>query len=178
MPIRSATPRDQDAIRTVHQLAFPEGESGTVAKLATELLLERLTPPTQSLVAEIAGTVVGHVAFSPVSIADDDGFQGYLLAPLGVKPEHQRRRLGTTLVETGIEELRNLGAQMVFVYGDPNYYGRFGFNAKLAAPYCPPYPLQYPFGWQGLTLKPAQGDRVPSPVNITCVPALCRPELW
>lgn len=178
MPVRTATSLDQDAIRTVHQLAFPATESTIVAELATALLLDTAVPSSRSLVAEISGTVVGHVAFSPVRIAGDDAVYGYLLAPLGVKPSYQRRRLGTALVETGLQDLRSLGVRMVFVYGDPNYYSRFGFNAELAAPYRPPYALQYPQGWQGLSLDGIPGDRASSPVHITCVSALCHPELW
>ncbi|MDT8342733.1 MAG: hypothetical protein RQ751_14580, partial [Longimicrobiales bacterium] len=45
---------------------------------------------TLSLVAEIDGRVIGHIAFSPVSISD--GTPGWFgLGPVSVVPEHQRR---------------------------------------------------------------------------------------
>ena len=91
-------------------------------------------------------------------------------------PDHQKQRIGTQLVETGIQRLIQMGVDTLLVYGDPNYYSRFGFSEATATPYLPPYKLQYPFGWQGLALS----DRTPptSPIPINCVASLRRPELW
>ena len=46
-----------------------------------------------------------------------------------------------------------MGVNVVFVYGDPKYYGKFGFSAEVASAYSPPYELQYPFGWQAVALN-------------------------
>lgn len=175
MQIRTATSLDKDGIHCIYWSAFPEEERGLVADLAVNLLSEKTTPKTISFVAETDGTIVGHVAFSPVTIEDSDR-PTYILAPLAVHPDHQKQRIGTQLVETGIQHLTQMGVDTLLVYGDPNYYGRFGFSDATAKPYLPPYELQYPFGWQGLLL----GDRKPptSPVRINCVAALRDPALW
>lgn len=176
MNIRVATQQDRGDIERVHWSAFPEGERELVAKLAIDLLAEDTTPPTVSLLAEADGAVVGHVAFSPVAIADHAGCQAYILAPLAVQADLQKRRIGSTLVEHGMRQLAAAGAHVVFVYGDPEYYGRFGFTADAARNYTTPYPLQYPFGWQAVILNACGiGD---DPAVITCVGALCHPELW
>ncbi len=176
MNIRVATSQDQDDIQSLHMCAFPEGESEIISKLAINLLLEKTTPETISLVAETEGAVVGHVAFSPVIIDINENFLGYILAPLGVKPDFQKHRIGSKLVESGIQQLSMMGVNVVFVYGDPKYYGRFGFSADAAHQYTPPYPLEYPFGWQAMVLN--QCDTEASPGAITCVPSLCDPKLW
>lgn len=80
-----------------------------------------------SLVAEIEGQVVGHVAFSPVRISD--GSQNwYGLGPVSVLPEHQRQGIGMALIREGLSMLKGLGAQGCCLVGDPNYYRRFGFQ--------------------------------------------------
>mgnify|MGYP001817828606 CR=1 FL=1 len=176
MKIGPATAAAKHAVRDVLLAAFPGGEGESVAKLAIELLKDESTPPTLSLVAETESAVVGYVAFSPVSFGPDERAQGYILAPLGVAPGHQKHRIGSRLVESGKQQLTKMGAAILFVYGDPGYYGRFGFTAEAAAPYIPPYPLQYPFGWQAVVLN--DGSARSSPARIACVPALCDPELW
>jgi len=179
MQPRRATRSDRGAVHGVHWAAFAESERALVARLAVRLLSERTTPPTISLVAEVDGVVAGHVAFSPVTIesaGDTQDLHGYILAPLAVRPELQKRRIGTRLVETGISELSGAGVDVVFVYGDPEYYGRFGFSARAAEGYIPPYELEYPSGWQGLVLGACATRE--SPAAITCVPALSDPALW
>ena len=175
MQIRIATSLDKDGIHHVHWSAFPEEERELVAKLAVDLLSEKTTPQTISFVAEVESTIIGHVAFSPVTIDGSDR-PTYILAPLAVTPDHQKQRIGTQLVKTGIQQLTQMGIDTLLVYGDPNYYSRFGFSEATAKPYLPPYKLQYPFGWQGLALS----DRTPptSPVQINCVAALQDPALW
>ena len=176
MSIRIATSLDRDDVRDVHLCAFPEGEREIVSKLAINLLSERTTPQTISLVVETEGAVVGHVAFSPVTIDNNENLQGYILAPLGVKPDYQKRRIGSKLIESGMQQLLKMGVNTLFVYGDPEYYSKFGFSADVADRYTPPYKLQYPFGWQAIILNECNIAK-PS-INIACVTSLCDPELW
>jgi len=82
---------------------------------------------TVSLVAEIGGRVVGHIAFSPVTISDgSDGWYG--VGPLSVLPEFQMRGIGKSLVYRGLSSLTALGAKGCVLVGDPRYYERFGFR--------------------------------------------------
>lgn len=164
-------------MQNLYLSAFPEHERGLVSKLAVDLLAEETVPPTISLAAEADGAIVGHVAFSPVTFpeARDDSL-AYILAPLAVAPAYQKRGIGSHLVKSGIQRLVPLGAALLFVYGDPNYYSRFGFSARAAEDFIPPYPLLYPFGWQALALNnsPQKG----TPKKITCVQSLNHPALW
>ena len=176
MLIRMATSLDRDNVRDVYLAAFAEGERGIVSRLAINLLSEETIPQTISLVAETEGAVVGHGAFSPVTIGADENCQGYILAPLGVKPGYQKRHIGSKLVKSGMRQLTGMGVDILFVYGDPGYYSRFGFSADNAVRYTPPYRLQHPFGWQAIALKERGSER--APVKITCVTSLCDPELW
>lgn len=174
MFLRIATLRDQDAIHAVHWAAFPPEECEPVAQLAVDLLDTATNPGTTSWVAEIDQEVVGHVAFSPVTSAAHPDFRGAILAPVAVKPSHHRRGIARTLIEQAIRHEKEQGTEVVLVYGDPAFYGRFGFTVEAAEGLKAPFPLEFPFGWQGIDFRT-------SPVlisDLTCVPSLQREELW
>ena len=120
--VRIESASDAKAVRSVIESAFGRQ---TEADLAEEL---RGSPGVFSLVATQAADVVGHVMFSPVVIhALKDRGTGLGLAPLSVRPDWQRRGVGTALVLAGLEEARRLGVAVVVVLGHPGYYPRFGF---------------------------------------------------
>ncbi len=174
--IREATRLDLESIREVHSRAFAEGERQIVSTLAVNLLSNETSPETIALIAERNGTVVGHIAFSPVTIDGNEAWTGYILAPLGVTPEYQGIKIGSKLIESGIARISDIGVTVLFVYGDPNYYGKFGFKAEAASRYLPPYVLQYPFGWQAIILN--EVGSLQSTANISCVTSLCDSKLW
>ena len=92
-----------------------------------------------SLVAKIDGTIVGHVAISPVSISD--GATGwYGLGPISVAPEYQRQGIGSRLMREALRVLRELGASGCVLLGESRYYNRFGFrvDSNLKLPGVPP----------------------------------------
>ena len=82
---------------------------------------------TISLVAEADGRVIGHIAFSPVTISD--GTRGwYGLGPLSVLPAYQRQGIGKALIDEGLSRLKALQARGCCLVGHPEYYRRFGFT--------------------------------------------------
>lgn len=174
--IRNATKLDRDSVREIHLCAFPKNENEAVSKLAVDLLDEDTTPETISLVAEVDGSLVANIGFSPLTIHDNHQWSGYILAPLAVKPEYQKSQIGSALIKDGIKQLSNMDVNILFVYGDPKYYSKFGFKPELASNYAPPYTLEHPFGWLALILK--EGISIQSLTQITCVDSLNHPELW
>jgi putative acetyltransferase len=112
--------RDVAAIRGVHEAAFPtHAEARLVDALRTNgrLLL--------SIVASDGAGVVGHVAFSPVQVGEASGLG---LAPMAVLPEHQSQGVGALLVREGLATCAAQRRGFVVVLGEPEYYGRFGFE--------------------------------------------------
>ena len=76
--------------------------------------------------ADDAGTIVGHIGFSPATI--DHAVCGWFqMAPVSVSPEVQHRGIGSALIEAGIANLKGNGAKGIAVVGNPAYYTRFGF---------------------------------------------------
>lgn len=119
--VRPEAAADVAAVYAVHAAVFPtDAEARLVNALRAAGRL------SVSLVAEDGGQVVGHVAFSPVSVAGAAGGLG--LAPLGVTPAWQRRGVGGRLVREGLAVVAWFGAGFVVVLGHPGYYPRFGFR--------------------------------------------------
>jgi putative acetyltransferase len=112
---------DVAAIHGVHAASFPtELEARLVG------LLRAAGRLPVSLVAEVGGAVVGHIAFSPVTAAS--GAAGAGLAPVAVAAPHRRQGIAAELVRVGLEACRTAGFGWTVVMGEPAYYSRFGFH--------------------------------------------------
>jgi putative acetyltransferase len=132
--ITNETAADVAAIRAVTISAFLHAPHTSHTEQFIVDALRGAGQLTLSLVAKVDGTVVGHIAISPVSVSD--GATGwYGLGPLSVAPEYQRRGIGSRLVGEALRLLRERGAAGCVLLGEPRYYNRFGFridpNLKL-----------------------------------------------
>ncbi len=124
--IRDETKSDGPAITTVTVAAFERLELSSHTEQFIVAALRAAQALTLSLVAEVDGRVVGHIAFSPVTISD--GAPGwYGLGPVSVLPEYQRRGIGKALIRAGLSRLKDLGAKGCCLVGHPDYYPKFGF---------------------------------------------------
>jgi putative acetyltransferase len=112
---------DIQAIHAVLASAFPtDAEAKVVDALRSSGRL------SLSLVADANGDVVGHVAFSPVTV--DGTPMGWGMAPVAVKPGFQRQGIGGALIEEGLKQAKETGVPFVVVLGHPEYYPKFGFE--------------------------------------------------
>jgi putative acetyltransferase len=137
--IRNETAADVRAIEAVTVAAFLNAPHTSRTEHSIVDALRKAGKLTISLVADAKGTVVGHVAVSPVSISD--GATGwYGLVPISVAPEYQRRGIGSRLMREALRVLREQGAAGCVLLGEPAYYSRFGFQVdpNLSLPGVPP----------------------------------------
>jgi putative acetyltransferase len=125
--IRCETDADIDAIRDVTVSAFRTLEISSHTEQFIIAALRAAKCLTVSLVAEVDGRVVGHIAFSPVTISDGTR-NWYGLGPVSVLPEYQRQGIGKALIEKGLSRLKNLNARGICLVGHPDYYKKFGFK--------------------------------------------------
>ncbi len=139
--IRSEEPADVEVIHSIHKSAFPtEAEARLVDRLREERKL------ALSLIAEVEKGVVGHVAFSPVSVdPQSPAKRGLGLGPVAVQPEWQRKGIGEQLIMRGIEDCRREGYSYMVVLGEPEYYGRFGFRRASMFGLANEYGVDDPF---------------------------------
>jgi putative acetyltransferase len=124
--IRSETNADIGTITRVTIAAFKTLE---ISNHTEQFIVEALRVAqalTISLVAEVNGRVIGHIAFSPVTISDGTR-NWYGLGPVSVLPEYQRQGIGKALIREGLSRLRDINAQGCCLVGHPDYYRKFGF---------------------------------------------------
>ena len=175
MKIRESVENDTKFIRRVHQNAFDQSEGETVSQLAIDLLEDKTALPILSLVAEQDNEIIGNVIFSSVTIEGAEGVSAYILAPLAVTRFAQRNGIGTLLINKGLETLKERGAEIVLVYGDPNYYMRTGFKADHNLK--PPHKLKYPEeAWMAQEL--VEGILTKTRGMVQCASSLNSPEYW
>ncbi len=132
--IRNETDADVIAITEVTIAAFKALE---ISNHTEQFIVEALRAAgalTISLVAESGGRVVGHIAFSPVTVSD--GTQNwYGLGPVSVLPEYQRQGIGKALIDEGLKRLKEMDAQGCCLVGHPEYYKKFGFKNSSSLVY-------------------------------------------
>lgn len=127
LTIRPEKAVDIDRITQILEAAFEDHPHSNQKEhlLVSELRAEDAL--TLSLVAEVDENIVGHIAFSEVTINGIfDSWYG--LAPASVDPEYQNRGIGSWLIESGLTELKNRDAKGCVLVGEPEYYRRFGFQ--------------------------------------------------
>ena len=129
MAIREERPGDHAAIRAVVTAAFGRADEADLVDA-----LRANGDSVLSLVAE-EDRIIGHVLFSRMAAP----FRALGLAPVAVLPDRQRFGVGCSLIRAGLEAAHHAGWQGAFVFGNPDFYRRFGFDASLAAGFASPY---------------------------------------
>ena len=127
MIIRNETNADIEAITEVTIAAFKNLPISNQTEHFIIKALRSADALTISLVAEIDECVVGHIAFSPVTISDGTK-DWYGLGPISVLPKYQKQGIGKSLVHKGLSLLKALGGQGCALVGYPDYYKQFGFR--------------------------------------------------
>jgi putative acetyltransferase len=125
--IRSETDADINVITKVTVAAF---KTLAISNHTEQFMIQALRVAKAlsiSLVAEVGGRVVGHIAFSPVTISDGTR-NWYGLGPVSVLPDYQRQGIGTALIREGLSWLKEMKARGCCLVGHPDYYRKLGFK--------------------------------------------------
>jgi putative acetyltransferase len=136
----AARPEDEDGILAVVEAAFSDATRDAGEDLGIVRATWAATDADHciELVADDQGTVVAHVLAAPGKI---DGASASVagVAPVCVAPSHQRRGIGTALMQSLIDAAAARGWPLLVLLGDPAYYARFGFEAAgpLGLTYAP-----------------------------------------
>lgn len=131
MIIRPESRHDQKEIEQLTYLAFKNHPHHDIGAEPTEqIIINKLREDnalTLSLVAEDSHRILGHIAFSPITL-NDQPTQWVGLGPMSVHPEYQRKGIGRSLIQQAFPLLQEMNVEGIVVLGDPNYYSRFGFD--------------------------------------------------
>lgn len=85
--------------------------------------------PELDYVAVHDGKVVGNIMYTRAKIVLDRSGEREVLCfgPLAVDPAFQGQGVGSALIERTKTLSRELGYKAILIFGDPEYYSRFGF---------------------------------------------------
>ena len=159
--IRRESPGDADAVRRVHDAAFPPGDGTSTgeSRLVDDLRPSASWIPALSIVAETPDEgVVGHVLATRGALVPTDGttsIPALGVAPVGVVPAHQHLRIGSSLLYALIGAAQAMDEPLLCLLGNPAYYSRFGFVLAARHGVLPPVPGWAPH-FQALVLDAAR----------------------
>lgn len=82
-----------------------------------------------SYVACDEDSIIGSIIYSKAKVINDQNqeFEVLCMGPLSVLPSFQRKGIGSLLMNHSIEKARGLGFKAIIIFGNPEYYRRFGF---------------------------------------------------
>lgn len=129
--------QDSDAGPVADVITRAFADDGRVARLASAL--RSRTDRQAGLVAVEDGRVVGHAHLSVSWVdAPTELVEVLTLSPLAVLPERQSRGVGTLLLDRTRAVAEQLGAPLLFLEGDPGFYGPRGWLPAADLGFTPP----------------------------------------
>ena len=143
------------------------GEGALIGDLVSDLLAETPTEDIRVFCAEDEGHAIGAAIFTRLTYSEDPHVV-FLLSPMAVAPERQRRGIGQALLSQAFEALRSECIQIVITYGDPNYYGRVGIHANHRRS-CPRAAAAQVTSWVDRTVSDRKADASPSRAIDLCI---------
>jgi len=86
--------------------------------------------PELDLVAVVGDEVVGHMITTKARVVDAQNEEHEVLCagPLSVLPDYQKNGIGTMMMYQSIMTAKELGYSGMILFGNPDYYHRFGFR--------------------------------------------------
>jgi len=151
-----------------------ETEGQLIGNLVSELIA---TSEPQNLIGFVSisgGDIVGSIFFSRLDLPSEK--MAFILSPVAIATNEQGKGMGQQLINYGISHLKSLSVNMVFTYGDPNFYSKIGFKPISESIVKAPLKLTYPEGWlaqslDGSSIKAMEGTS-------HCVEALNDQKYW
>jgi putative acetyltransferase len=172
-------PEDRPALAPLLLAAFGPAEGPEIVVLTDALMSDPSAEPRHALAARDGGQLVGMVILSHARLEGAGAPATVsLLAPLAVTPERHAQGIGSRLVRAGFARLTEAGVPLVFTFGDPAYYGRFGFEPAMPRGLQAPHPIQdeHRDAWVVHALAP---DALASAAGkLACAESIRDPRYW
>ncbi len=175
------TPYNPSDIAEIKQLfikTFSDSEGQSEGLIIGNLVFDLVTQADgddlYGFVATENQHIIGSIFFSRMTF--ENKVEAFLLSPVAIVTSCQGKGVGQKLINFGLNALKERGVELVFTYGDPNFYTKVGFSHITEKVIKAPFKLTYPEGWLGQSLG---GDEIePITGNSHCVDAFNNPELW
>lgn len=163
-----------DLFKTVFAESEGEEESQIISDFVSNLIATTKQEDLIGCIAEENNDILGCIFFSRFTVPS--GQDAFILSPVAVSTNFQRKGIGLGLIQYGLDHLKTLEVSLVFTYGDPSYYSKTGFGQINENIVKAPHPLSQPIGWLA---HPLDGQEIKAMAGSTqCVDALNDPRLW
>lgn len=163
-----------DLFTSVFSDSEGEPEGTVIGRLVSEIIENTDSQDLIGCVASASGKIVGCIFFSRFVVPN--GQRAFILSPAAVSTNQQGKGVGQALINYGLSYLKSKGVELVFTYGDPNYYSKTGFNQISESTIKAPFQLSHPEGWLAQSLS---GSRIQAMQGQTeCVGALSDQTYW
>lgn len=139
-----------DLFRSVFTASEGENEGELIGNLVSELSSNIDNQEIVCLGTYDNETLIGVIFFTRLRF--NASIRVYMLAPVAVSTDHQRKGVGQALINYGLNELKNRAVKIVITYGDPAFYSKVGFESLSENVIQAPLELSMPIGWQGQSL--------------------------
>ncbi len=198
MHISSYKDSDKTHIKQLLTEVFTASENSTEGELIGQLAFDLInTTESQDLYAYVAtenSQLVGCIIFTRLLFESDpeelkaelkaelkeklqeEFNEVFILAPVAIATYLQGKCIGQMLINYGLSELKQNGVQVVFTYGDPQFYSKVGFRSISPTVARPPFPLSQAEGWLCQALNGSNTAKLSGTLH--CVEALNKPEFW
>jgi predicted N-acetyltransferase YhbS len=178
MKLTAYSPDQSQEVIKLFTDVFSDSEGQEEGQLIGQLVTELIdtTDPDDLLgyVSISAGRIVGCIFFSRLTLRS--GKIAFILAPVAVASQQQGKGIGQELIDFGIQQLRSHDVELVFTYGDPDFYSKVGFGKIGEDVVRAPRKLTYPDGWLAQALK---GEGIAAELGVAkCVSAFNKQEYW
>lgn len=169
---------DKSEIQQLFSKTFADSEGQSEGELIGRLVLDLMTETDAKDIFGFVATenqkIIGGIFFTRLSF--DTPAEAFLLSPVAVHTDHQGKKVGQQLINFGLAQLKKKGVQLVFTYGDPDFYARVGFEVISEDLAKAPLELTHPEGWLCQSLD--GGEMGPLPGISRCVKAFDKPAYW
>lgn len=163
-----------ELFKRVFSAAEGEAEGEVIASFVTQLVTTTKPEDLIGCMVEDKDTMIGCLFFSRLWLPSEQ--VAFILSPVAIATDVQRKGVGQNLIQYGLDHLRDLGVNLAFTYGDPNYYAKTGFQPISEDLVKAPCPLSQPIGWLAQSLDGSEIE--PMSGAAKCVAALNDPSLW
>lgn len=167
-----------DIIKNLFSKTFSDSEGESEGQLIGNLVQDFMTITDKKdlyvFVATENKKLIGSIIFSKLTF--DIKINAFLLSPVAVDTNYHKKGVGQKLINFGLKTLKENGVELVFTYGDINFYSKVGFANISEEVVKAPLKLSYPEGWIAQSLV---SDKIePIKGNSYCVEAINNPDLW
>jgi len=165
-------------IKELFSSVFTNSEGQAEGELIGNLVLDlqETTDPKDlfSFIAKDGVNIIGCIFFTRLQF--DVQISAFILSPVAVATQYQNQGIGQKLIKFGINHLKENNVELLFTYGDPNYYSKVGFKYISEKIIKAPLKLTYPEGWLAQSLVSDHIETISG--NSTCVSALSNQQYW